>query len=351
MSLRNECLRNNPSLTLPGDDPPALHSAGAGDTGVPQLGLESVRSKLFARMGRWACALATLAFCVALLPGESLAAGKKLLRSTEADRSDWHLCEAATLRIEKSKGTPRALLHSISLAESGRFDAVSKKTRAWPWSINAQGRSYYFSSKREAISKAEELLNAGVRSFDVGCMQINLRYHPEAFASLEEAFDPLTNVTYGAEFLTQLRNSKGSWPAAIGQYHSGTTFLHKRYFARVIRIWEQERPHFVQLARYEERQQKLQLAGLRITHGNELSFNVPPPPPPAPMVLTDGAIRVATAAATASVGLRVSLADLDFSTGNADEPRPTPRVLAPVQIPDMPMQTAAVSTLVADAGI
>jgi len=292
-----------------------------------------------------------LALCAALAPGESLAAGKKLLRPADAERSDWHVCEAAALRVEKSKGTPRALLHSISLAESGRFDTATSATRAWPWTINAQGRSYYFSSKQQAVSKAEELLNAGVRSFDVGCMQINLRYHPEAFASLEDAFDPLTNVTYGAEFLTRLRRSKGSWPAAVGQYHSETTFLRNRYFARVIRIWEEERPRFVQLARYEERQEKLQLAGLRMRHGEELAFNVPPPPPPAPMVLTDDATRLASAAATASVGLRLSLAETDFSTGNADQPRPAPRVLEPLQIPDMPVLTAAASTLVADAGI
>lgn len=296
----------------------------------------------------WVCL--TLALCLMLAPGEGFAASKKQLRTKDADRIDWKICEAAAMRVEKSKGTPRALLHSISLAESGRFDATSKTTRAWPWTINAQGRSYYFQTKREAISKAEELLNAGVRSFDVGCMQINLRYHPEAFASLDDAFDPLTNVTYGAQFLTQLRQSKGSWPAAVGQYHSETTFLRNRYFARVIRIWEQERQRFVQLARYEERQEKLQLAGLRMTHGEEIDFKVPPPPPPAPMVLASETTQIASAAATASVGLRVSLAGADFSSKDTATAQAEPRVLEP-QIPDMPMQTAAAATLVADAGI
>jgi hypothetical protein len=34
----------------------------------------------------------------------------------------------------------------------------------------------------------------GVRSIDIGCMQINLVHHPDAFGSLEAGFDPITNA-------------------------------------------------------------------------------------------------------------------------------------------------------------
>jgi len=293
---------------------------------------------------------ALLALSLLLIPGQSLAEGKTLIRSADREKADWAICEAATLRTEKKRATPRALLHSIALAESGRYDAKTRKVRAWPWTINAQGRSYYFDSKRKAIAKAEELLNAGIRSFDVGCMQINMRYHPNAFASLEDAFDPMSNVAYGAEFLKQLRKQKGSWPAAVGKYHSETKLLRNRYFGRVIRIWEDERERFTQLARFEERQEKLRLSGLRMTHGDEISYKVPPALPPAPMVLS-GDVKLATAAATASVGLRLSIPEAEFALADANQPREEPRVLDPVQIPDMPVLTAERPTLLADAGI
>ncbi len=45
---------------------------------------------------------------------------------------------------------------------------------------------------------------AGMQSIDVGCMQINLRAHPAAFASIDDAFDPAANADYAARFLRDL---------------------------------------------------------------------------------------------------------------------------------------------------
>ena len=67
-------------------------------------------------------------------------------------------------------------------------------------------------------------------------MQINLRYHPEAFASLEAAFDPAENLGYAARFLGNLRARYGSWTAAIGRYHSATPRLGP-YRVKVFRAW------------------------------------------------------------------------------------------------------------------
>ena len=53
-------------------------------------------------------------------------------------------------------------------------------------------------------------------------MQINLMHHPDAFASLEEAFEPTRNVAYGARFLGQLRDETQSWTRAVERYHYRT---------------------------------------------------------------------------------------------------------------------------------
>ena len=39
-------------------------------------------------------------------------------------------------------------------------------------------------------------------------MQINLFHHPDAFASLDAAFDPMDNIAYGADFLRRLHRIK-----------------------------------------------------------------------------------------------------------------------------------------------
>ena len=51
-----------------------------------------------------------------------------------------------------------------------------------------------------------KLQRRGVRNIDVGCMQVNLRYHPKAFKSLGQAFDPRANAAYAAGFLRKLRD-------------------------------------------------------------------------------------------------------------------------------------------------
>jgi hypothetical protein len=64
-------------------------------------------------------------------------------------------------------------------------------------------------------------------------MQINLMHHPDAFASLEQAFDPQANAAYAARFLTTLHQQTGSWDRAIAWYHSATPELGDDYLRKV----------------------------------------------------------------------------------------------------------------------
>jgi hypothetical protein len=72
---------------------------------------------------------------------------------------------------------------------------------------------------------------------DVGCMQINLHFHPRAFQNLEEAFDPWANARYAAQFLTQLHAARNDWMVAAGHYHSHTPDLAEAYRGRVRNAW------------------------------------------------------------------------------------------------------------------
>lgn len=144
------------------------------------------------------------------------------------------LCRMAIKQAEAGSSVPPGLLTGIARVESGRRDPVSGKLHPWPWTINAEGRGYYFDSKAEAIAFARSLQARDVRSFDVGCLQVNVMYHPSAFQSLEDAFDPVLNARYAAQFLTELRDKTGSWETASAWYHSANPELGNPYRSQVV---------------------------------------------------------------------------------------------------------------------
>ena len=131
---------------------------------------------------------------------------------------------------------PQDTLYSISLQETGKIHSNKKIKIAWPWTVNVEGRGYYFDSKREAMVFVRDQMRSGKESIDVGCMQVNLKYHPDAFRSLEHAFDPRTNIAYGAKFLMSKYEQLGSWSKAIAHYHSATPHLGEKYRDDVVKI-------------------------------------------------------------------------------------------------------------------
>lgn len=146
------------------------------------------------------------------------------------------LCRAAITAAERAAQVPDRLMSAIGTVESGRRD-VAGQSGAWPWTINAEGAGRYFETKAEAVAAVQALQARGVRSIDVGCMQVNLLHHPSAFASLDDAFDPALNANYAARFLNQLVAQTGSWPRAVAGYHSLTPELGEAYAAKVFAVW------------------------------------------------------------------------------------------------------------------
>lgn len=144
------------------------------------------------------------------------------------------LCRQAIRQAEAGSGLPTHLLTGIARVESGRADPTTGRFHPWPWTINAEGKGYFFDSKTDAIAFARTLQARGVRSFDAGCMQVNLMHHADAFQSLEEAFDPLANARYAIKFLTQLREKTGSWETASSWYHSANPELGMPYRSQVV---------------------------------------------------------------------------------------------------------------------
>jgi soluble lytic murein transglycosylase-like protein len=153
----------------------------------------------------------------------------------QADDTDWALCRTAIAAVERETDLPPGLLGAIARAESGRRHPLSKRIEPWPWAMNVAGIGSHAASRAEAVATVAESRSRGVASIDVGCMQINLLHHPAAFSSIDEAFEPVSNVRYAAGFLHSLRQrAGGDWGLAIARYHSATPERGEAYRLRVL---------------------------------------------------------------------------------------------------------------------
>lgn len=142
-------------------------------------------------------------------------------------------CLTAISLAEKHKQLPRQLLQAIAMTESGRWDADKKQTYPWPWTVTSGKESWFFDSKAEAIAQVKKLQGQGRTNIDVGCMQVNLYHHSDAFVSLEAAFEPVLNARYAADYLRGLKNEYNSWSKAIRYYHSKNDEFNRPYRQKV----------------------------------------------------------------------------------------------------------------------
>ncbi len=147
------------------------------------------------------------------------------------------LCRSAIASAEAALRIPDLFLSAIGRVESGRPLPLSGQVSPWPWTVDAEGQGHFYPSKEAAVAAVQALQARGVRSIDVGCLQVNLLQHPEAFASLDEAFDPQANANFAARLLSSLFVQTGSWPLAAAAYHSQTPAIGAAYQQKVLSAW------------------------------------------------------------------------------------------------------------------
>jgi hypothetical protein len=157
-----------------------------------------------------------------------------------ADPDPSALCDAAIASGARRGGVPVEVLFAVALTETGQHR--DGRMRAWPWAINREGTGHWFKTREEALAFGRESLAEGRPSFDVGCVQINYRWHGHAFPSLEDMFDPEWTATYAAQFLRTLYEERGSWSEAAGAYHSLSPELALKYRARFDRLLAELEP-------------------------------------------------------------------------------------------------------------
>ncbi|GHC30042.1 lytic transglycosylase [Gemmobacter nanjingensis] len=162
-------------------------------------------------------ALALLCLCFLAMPVLALARA--------AD-----LCDRAAERAARETGVPLDVLLALTRAETGR--ASGGRLDPWPWAVNQGGQGQWFDSAAAARDWVEGQLQAGVSNIDIGCFQLNHRWHSGAFPSLDSMFDPEENALYAAHYLAAKYDESGDWETAAGAYHSATEVYARRYTER-----------------------------------------------------------------------------------------------------------------------
>ena len=137
------------------------------------------------------------------------------------------ICRNAAVKAADRHGIPREVLVAITLVETGtnRDGAYG----AWPWTVNVAGKGFWLESRAAALLHAQRALARGQPSFDVGCFQLNYKWHGQHFASIDHMFEPGPSGAYAARFVKDLHREPGDWIKASGLYHSRTPKYSKKY--------------------------------------------------------------------------------------------------------------------------
>jgi soluble lytic murein transglycosylase-like protein len=154
---------------------------------------------------------------------------KKFFTKTpqKLDYTPHQYCKKYLQQVAEKTGVLPEILWAVAKAES------NYKGGPWPWTINVNGKGYYFPSQEKAKKFLKALAPDKKYKVDVGCMQINWGYHGEDFPYLAKMLNPRANITYAAHFLKRLYQETGNWAKAIAAYHSRNQSLGNPYASNV----------------------------------------------------------------------------------------------------------------------
>lgn len=158
-----------------------------------------------------------------------LAAGAMVgmtLGNPSAGPNPAELCRDAATAAAQETGVPEQVLLAITLVETGRDD------QPWPWTVTVEGSGEWLDSAEAAATQIEAAIDRGISNIDIGCFQLNYRWHANGFASAADMLDPYENALYAATFLAGHHDRTGDWPTAAAAYHSATPEYAEAYQAK-----------------------------------------------------------------------------------------------------------------------
>ena len=143
------------------------------------------------------------------MAGTGLFAANALAQAGKALGSLENICLSGARRAEAQHGIPSGLLQSITRVEAGR-KMVTGEFMPWAWTLNDAGEGLFFDNREAAMRYHEAAVTAPGHSVDVGCMQVNTKWHMEGFHNFSDMLDPVQNADYAAGFLLDLHEAHQS---------------------------------------------------------------------------------------------------------------------------------------------
>lgn len=140
-------------------------------------------------------------------------------------------CEREMARAADAYRIPLAVLYAVGMTETGGKHGLRM------FALNIDGQAVFAATLEEGLARFDAARRAGAKYIDVGCMQINHRWHGKRFPSVAAMFDPQRNVAYAARLLKELRDSQPSWTMAVARYNAGPNNdpAQKKYVCAVMR--------------------------------------------------------------------------------------------------------------------
>jgi hypothetical protein len=137
-------------------------------------------------------------------------------------------------------GLPGNLIRAIALEESRRLNAETNQVQPWPWTLHAENRALFFSSRREAESALRQLRYRGVTNIDVGAFQVNIRWNGHLTERPEDLLDPAVNIWAFSQVIRECQSRMKRVREVISCYHTGqpSSERGRRYADRVITRWK-----------------------------------------------------------------------------------------------------------------
>lgn len=138
-------------------------------------------------------------------------------------------CPELIANAEARRQIPRGLLMAIAVTESGLNGTPN------PFAMNIAGRAYHAKNTSEMSQIITANKKRGITSIDVGCMQINLKYHEDNFQSYKQLLNSATNVEYGASYLIKLAREQNSWREGVMDYHHKNNRTRRAWYG--CKVW------------------------------------------------------------------------------------------------------------------
>lgn len=126
---------------------------------------------------------------------------------------------AGYVAMGNKNGVPPWFLYGIALQESNML--FGRRALPYPWTLNVKGKGFRYRSYDEALYALKGFVGRGLTSVDIGCMQVNWRWHGTRLQTLERALEPYANIDAGAQILQLEFAATGDWFKTAMRYHAG----------------------------------------------------------------------------------------------------------------------------------